>query len=769
MDAIDIMMNSLKDGIQADCLRFDRYTITRAVQKRSQQGTVFVGHNYINKYFAIKICRPTYTDPQILKDTVKRFLKEIKITVSLNHKNIVRIISAGKAIWMGNEWDVQEGFNDGSTDLENNEYLYLVMDFIEGADVSALFPEITDESDAQIEQSSLSERLKLFEEMITQVSAGISYYHSKKVTHKDIKPDNIRYSSSDSTFIIVDFGFARHIESPQEKDTILRTQYIDLPSIYEQNYESNDMGQFCQVLLRILPIFKDQYGKYRYSGIFSTLQMGAGELAKRPKNMNEFYKSVAPFLLTLPQWKFELKLDEYFCSNQFGKFSRRIRIPVSGSILLADEVKSIIDKADFQRLRGVRQLGPTIFVYPGANHTRYEHSLGTCDMALRYIEKLFNQSHFRGLCKPIDESIKLIVLSALMHDIGHYPYSHWIEEVDRFPKNIKFPSHEDRARSIICGGAIGKVVRNEWGIDPNRLCNIIANRHLDEGRSKLINSILNSAIDVDKVDYLVRDSVHCGVNYGKGLDVERMLDSLYVDPESQQICLTDKGKSCLTSIIACRNIMYQEVYWHKTVRACDAMFKRLMYEYIKLGIDSKRTIENFFNYPDDYFISKLLERIKDNNNQELEKLVRPFAFSDRELYKPAYTFSRGTLKTEPTDTFRFFDKVINSSTYKTLVDKSELLAKYLKRYIHELEPIDIIIEKAPTKQGASEYELQGFRFWNTRKDRWEGYSTEVESMNNYLKNNIQAYIFCNPDYYNEMKRLVSDGKLDKLLGEIEDN
>lgn len=763
MDAIDLILNSLNDGRLANCLRFDRYTIKRAIKTRSQQGMVFVGHNKINKEFAIKISRPTDTDPKILKDTIKRFHSEIKITVSLNHKNIVRMISAGKAIWTGNEWDVQEGFNEHRTVLKNNEFLYLVMDYIEGADVSELFPEIKG-GGKTTGQTYLSERLRLFEELIAQVSDGIGYYHTKEVTHKDIKPDNIRYSSSDSTFIIVDFGFARHMGSMQDKELITRTQYIDYPSIEKQKYELNDMGQFCQFLLEILPIFKEQYGKYRYKGILEALEKGSGILDERPQDMETFFKSVALFLLTRPQWKFELKLDEYFCSNQFGKFSRRIRIPVSGSILLADEVKSIIDKADFQRLRGVRQLGPAIFVYPGANHTRFEHSLGTCDMALRYIEKLINQLDFKVLCNPIDESIKLIILSSLLHDIGHYPYSHWIEEVDTFPRKTTFLSHEERAHTIICGGAIGDVVRNEWGIDPDMVCDIIASNSLEEGRTKLINSILNSAIDVDKVDYLVRDSVHCGVNYGQGLDVERTLDSLFVDADSQQICLTDKGQSCLASIISCRNIMYQEVYWHKTVRACDAMFKRLLYEYIRLEIDKKKTIESYFCYPDDYFISKLLERIRESNHGDLEKLILPFAFGNRAFYKPAYTYSSSTVDTETVDTIKYFEDVISANTYKALIDKSNQLVKSLGRYIPGLKPLDIIIEKAPTKEGHSRYELESFRFWNIRKDRWQKLSGELDNLNKHLNSNRQAYIFCNPDYYKDIQRLIAEGKLDELLG-----
>ena len=107
-----------------------------------------------------------------------------------------------------------------------------------------------------------------------------------------------------------------------------------------------------------------------------------------------------------------------------------------GSILLNKEIRDVIDTEEFQRLRGVRQLGPTLFVFPGANHTRFEHSLGTYHLSLRYLERLLDLPDFRKSEKSMAKGIKFIVLAALLHDIGHYPYSHWIEEIDVFPNSV---------------------------------------------------------------------------------------------------------------------------------------------------------------------------------------------------------------------------------------------------------------------------------------------------------------------------------------------
>ena len=767
MDVFVKIEMALQNNKANKILRFGGYYIESKVKKHSHQGMVVKARNNIGKKIAIKFYRPADRDPQILKDGVERFVREVHILASLSHKNIVKVYTGGIARWIEkeNRWYVSEGLNE--IDLRSDiEVLYYIMDFIEGNDISSIFPELKEEDSNQteFEEIPIYERLKLFEEMISQVSNAITYYHSKNTTHKDIKPDNIRFSTEDSNFIIVDFGFARHIGSPQDISTIIRTEYLDLESIEEQNYELNDLGQFSRVLLKILPSFKDEYDINRYQGIKNALEKAKHpHLEQRYKNSLEFYNSIRQYFLVLSGWKFSIELNEYLTASQFGRFDRKLRIPVSGSVPLCKEVRRLIDSPEFQRLRGVRQLGPTIFVFPGANHTRFEHSLGTYFLSLKYIEKLMKLPTFRELCEPIDETIKVIVLTSLLHDIGHYPYSHWIEEIDEFPRKIKFLGHEDRARNIICNGNIKKFIEEEWNIDPNIISDIIATKHIED-RKVLINSFINSIIDVDKLDYLIRDSVHCGVNYGKGIDIERVLDALYMDLDTKKICLTDKGRSLLLSILTCRNIMYQEIYWHKTVRACDAMFKRFFYEYINKEIDDVTTLEEYFNYSDDYFIGKLFTGSK--NYEDLNELISPFVFKGRSLYKPAYIFFKARTYREPIDTRNFFTKILASSSYKDLVNLSERLANHLKNHIPDLKPLDIIIEKTPIKRDHEKYILNGFKVWNTRKRVFEDYPHEVDTLNQYLENHIQAYIFCNPRHYDGLKELVLKKKLNKILGEL---
>lgn len=733
---------------------------------RGQQGIVLKVKNNINKQFALKFYQPTDKSTSILKESIPRFINEVNTLASFNHKNIVKIYTGGFAVWdkTNGQWKVTEGFEDPKmNNIGENEFYYYIMDFIEGFDLIHIYPELAkSEEDKRKDHFSLSDKFKKFELLIQQVSDAMFYYHEKKVAHKDIKPENIRFSTEDSTFIIVDFGFAHHTTSPVNAEEIPRVDYLDLPSIESNDYEKNDMGQFCKMLAKLLPTFKNEYDANRYAGLESSIDRGKNNILKnRYKNMQMFYHDIKQYFIG-DSWRFQLQLDEFMTPDGFGKFDSKLRIPVSGSILLSKEIKEIIDTPEFQRLRGVRQLGPTMFVLPGANHTRFEHSLGVYALSLKYLEKLLSLSEFKNKCEPIGNSIKLIVLSSLLHDIGHYPYSHWIEEIDELPQKIKLAKHEERAKIILQSEEIKSAIENEWKIEIKDVVDIIGNKSVNE----LINSFINSVIDVDKLDYLIRDSVHCGVKYGKGIDIGRLLDSLYVNSESNKLCLTEKGRSALLSILSTRNIMYQEVYWHKTVRACEAMFKRFFYDYVKSIKDNAvDKLEKLFCYSDDEFTA-ILFKWASRNNKEIQGLIQPFAYKGRKhIYKPAYIYYNNN-SMGPQVIKDFFRKLFDT-TYKGLLDKNEQLIQSLKKYIPDIGPLDIILEKTPVKEGGEQYILDGFNIYNRRKKCYDDHPKGIDSLNNYLEENKQAYIFCHPRLYDNLREILLDNnKLHDIFNTI---
>lgn len=515
---------------------------------------------------------------------------------------------------------------------------------------------------------------------------------------------------------------------------------------------------------------EEVYDFNRYNGIKSALERAkAFPLSSRYKTAADFYAAVSQYFICIPQWKLDLSLNETLCQDGFGKFAKWLRIPYSGSIPIADEVEKIIDTAEFQRLRGVRQLGPAMFVFPGANHTRYEHSIGTYFLSLRYLQSLLTWPQFRETCHNIDETIKLTVLSALLHDIGHYPYSHWIEEIDQFHNEkgevSTLQKHETRARSIIGSGNLRDLIEKRWKVSTEIIANIIAGEHVDTPTHKLISSIIESPLDLDKLDYLVRDSIHCGVDYGKGIDVKRLLHSFCVTPQDAKLCITDKGMSCLLALLTCRNIMYREVYWHKTVRACDAMFKRFLYEYIRKGIDTIENLNDYFKRSDDHFVATLLERVTDPKHQKLANLLLPFAYQGRNLYKPAYIYYAGEVTEDKyTDVGKFFSKFTGTDPYNRLVHASEAGAEELKRYFSSIEPLDILLEQTPVREYREKWKMRSVMIWNIRKGTLSNYPGELLNLDDYLSNNMRTYLFCSPQYYEELSDLTKTPHFAEILG-----
>ena len=249
-----------------------------------------------------------------------------------------------------------------------------------------------------------------------------------------------------------------------------------------------------------------------------------------------------------------------------------IRDPLHNNIRLDPLARELIETPAFQRLRYVRQLGLAFLVYPGATHTRFEHALGTYHLARRSLALLGEE---RGLEAVANDEPAIVAAAALLHDLGHYPFSHALEESGAM-------HHEEVARALIAGGEIGEILTRTLGNDaPARIIALVRG----ESRSPL-QRLISGSLDLDKLDYLRRDALMCGVSYGD-IDVDRLLNSLVLidDPESRGLTvgIAEKGLSALESLLFAKYQMYRNVYWHHAIRSATAMYKRLVAEALDAG------------------------------------------------------------------------------------------------------------------------------------------------------------------------------------------
>ena len=242
-----------------------------------------------------------------------------------------------------------------------------------------------------------------------------------------------------------------------------------------------------------------------------------------------------------------------------------IRDPLWNNIRVDDVALRLIDTTTFQRLRYVRQLGLAYLVYPGATHTRFEHALGAYHLARRTLALLAERGE---LARVGAAEGAVITAAALLHDIGHYPFSHALEEIGAL-------DHEEVAHELIFRGPVAEVLTNALGDEaPRRIHALIRGQSASP-----LQGLISGSLDLDKIEYLKRDALMCGVPYGE-IDVDRLLHSLAIveDPAHGRpsIGILEKGLAALESLLFAKYQMYRNVYWHHAVRSATAMYKRLV-------------------------------------------------------------------------------------------------------------------------------------------------------------------------------------------------
>ncbi len=247
-----------------------------------------------------------------------------------------------------------------------------------------------------------------------------------------------------------------------------------------------------------------------------------------------------------------------------------LRIPQEIDVPMTERVRQIVDTAEFRRLSRISQLGLVAHVYPAAHHTRFEHSLGVYRMALLFLQRLVHDERFADAIGP--ESATAFIAAALLHDLGHWPFCHPIEDL----RLAGVPEHELFANSFILEGEVADVLRSEWGIQPRDVVALLSEKPRDKG-SKILQSMVSGPIDIDKMDYLMRDSLHAGVPYGRNFDQQRLIGSLCLNQSGDGIALTEKGKTAAEMMVFSRYVMFSEVYWHHAVRSATAMLQRAFY------------------------------------------------------------------------------------------------------------------------------------------------------------------------------------------------
>jgi uncharacterized protein len=298
-----------------------------------------------------------------------------------------------------------------------------------------------------------------------------------------------------------------------------------------------------------------------------------------------------------------------------------IRDPVHGYVKLTEVERDLIDSPFVQRLRRVHQLAGSYLVYPGAVHTRFEHVVGTMHVAGQIAESLALGSGLN------DDLIQEIRVAALLHDIGHGPFSHMYEEVLSEKTDVR---HEDISQRIIVETSV-KDVLEEHGYTARRISELAVGRR--KSAQPFMNEVIAGGLSADMMDYLPRDSYFTGVEYGK-VDAQRVIDSLHV--EQKHLVIDDAALNAFEALILARYEMFKAVYFHRTVRAAELMLVRSMtLADDALGLTDISDIDSYLELTDEVVLNKLAT-LKPTSNVLGEARRLAVGFRNRNLLKCAF-------------------------------------------------------------------------------------------------------------------------------------
>lgn len=366
-------------------------------------------------------------------------------------------------------------------------------------------------------------------------------------------------------------------------------------------------------------------------------------------------------------------------------YPKEIRDVIHGFVLRNEVEESIIDTKVFQRLRGVKQLAMANLVYPGALHTRFDHSIGVMHIAGRMAEQL-------GL-NP--EETRRIRLATLLHDVGHGPFSHVSEELlDKYYDKSKFkPKEKEEIHEVITCKIIesnNEIEKNLSNNDKEMVVDLISK----DQHESIKKHIVTGPIDADKQDYLLRDSYYCGVKYGI-YDIERLLSTM-IPMESAQdriISIKEGGIYAVEQFVLSKYHMSTQVYRHKIRLVTDAMIVRGLElgieidklpflidlykydgsdEFIKnylLWDDSRITNEILFNSKNDGYSKIFFLRLKERN------LFKSVFHSALNKFNAIVKDGLSEIKEQPELKSRIQKKIAKhlSSTFKIPIDENLIL------------------------------------------------------------------------------------------------
>lgn len=519
--------------------------------------------------------------------STSNFNTEMTNISSLDHQNILKVIDVGnyKITIEGNEESIP----------------YTITEYIDGPTFENLFENnYIDFVKKHITNEELI--FSLFEQLLN----AIDYLHNKHFYHCDIAPKNIflKFEENNLVAILGDLGAGNFIHPEFSTTKVIGTrEYMTEEAILHKNKDI-PYGEFCKLqpkwdIHSTVITLKEIIDNFRKANYLEFDMWSLDRLyEKLVETEFDTISSIIKCVNNLkPSSNQILKLDEL---SEASKNIIEVLIPIS-SVFITKRMKKIADHDMMLRLRNVSQLSEGDMTFPGANHTRYEHSLGTYELMRKAMIALLRNKDYAKYMS--EKNVIIGLISALLSSVSYFPYSYVITELNSQQKDLfssltptdAFEKFFEK-KSEITGLSISDLIDKEfyqYNVTLDELKYVIFGKKTGQPRNRdleILHSLLNSSVGVRVVDYIMRDSHHIGLTYK--INVGDLFKALAISNE--EFCLKQQGVLSAEQIVANRYWLYKRIYWCDPNRSYTALAKHVFY-LVSRSEFSDKLLENLYN------------------------------------------------------------------------------------------------------------------------------------------------------------------------------
>ena len=346
------------------------------------------------------------------------------------------------------------------------------------------------------------------------------------------------------------------------------------------------------------------------------------------------------------------------------------------------------------------------------------------------------------------EQIEALLLAALLHDVGHWPFCHPIEDMGL----DGVPRHENLARQWLADEELQSCIAEDWDACPELVARIITKK-TESQSERLLASILSGPIDIDKMDYLYRDSLHAGVPYGQNLDSARLIRSLCLNEAGDALAISTKGRTAAELMVFARYVMFSEVYWHHAVRSATAMLQRAFFRSMEVNDSVDWHAE--FQLGESEFVARW--RNRNHDEASIDGLLNGLFSERRQLYKRAANFSF----VENEELYRS----LAQRPYAELTHVGQQLAESISTSIgRTIAPDDVLIDAPPAK-----LEVQfNVDIFDAKAESWRPLGEVSPMIHTLAKKQFDDYVkrvrvFCKPDVVASLRGIDLQNVLSKIV------